>query len=286
MSADTQIKAIFDRWERLEGEKKAISDDLKELFSEAKHAGYDGKALRAAFNRKVKQDAATPEDAHFDAVVDVYLDALNGVARDARMHARENIGEFDPETGEFRNDGDRFGTVKHMREQIELARNERATSSRTPGAEPTGVTVVGTESGTVSNPVANVEEEATGAIAAASNDPASRTDEGGERQHSSTVGFADDCRTGGKEQSAAAAAPVGDAAADAHGIPEPDQPLTGGDHVALNPHAATRQAGGLVQKPPAKPLRPHCLRPENCGGYGSNHCFSCKKAATAGEVAA
>jgi uncharacterized protein (UPF0335 family) len=98
---DTQIKPMFERWERLEGEKKAISDDLKELFSEAKHAGYDSKALRAAFNRKVKQDAATPEDAHFDAVVDIYLDALNGSARDARMPARENIEEFDAETGEI-----------------------------------------------------------------------------------------------------------------------------------------------------------------------------------------
>lgn len=27
-----------------------------------------------------------------------------------------------------------------------------------------------------------------------------------------------------------------------------------------------------------KKLRPHCLRPHNCGGMGHNHCFSCNKA--------
>lgn len=67
MSADTQIKSYFQRWKRLEGEKKAISDDLKELFSEAKHAGYDSKALRAAFNRKLKQDAGPTADQQFDS---------------------------------------------------------------------------------------------------------------------------------------------------------------------------------------------------------------------------
>lgn len=30
-----------------------------------------------------------------------------------------------------------------------------------------------------------------------------------------------------------------------------------------------------------KPLRPHCQRPENCSGYGRNHCHECGKAADA-----
>jgi hypothetical protein len=136
------------------------------------------------------------------------------------------------------------------------------------------------------NPVANVEEEATGAIAAASSDPASRTDEGGERQHSSTVGFTGDCRTEGKEQSDASAASVGDADADAHGIPATDQPQAGGDHVEREPSAATHQAGpNLVSdlRPAAHPvllLRPNCKRAgeETCGGSGSKHCRECMAA--------
>lgn len=31
--------------------------------------------------------------------------------------------------------------------------------------------------------------------------------------------------------------------------------------------------------PPAKPMRPHCLKPEACAGYGSTHCGSCERAA-------
>lgn len=30
-----------------------------------------------------------------------------------------------------------------------------------------------------------------------------------------------------------------------------------------------------------KPLRPHCQRPDNCSGYGRNHCYDCGKAADA-----
>lgn len=34
-----------------------------------------------------------------------------------------------------------------------------------------------------------------------------------------------------------------------------------------------------------KPLRPHCLRPDNCGGYGKIHCHSCLAASDQVEVA-
>jgi hypothetical protein len=57
----------------------------------------------------------------------------------------------------------------------------------------------------------------------------------------------------------------------------------GGSHVTDGESAQPDKAGGLVCNPPAKPLRPHCLRPENCGGYGSKHCFSCNRAAKANE---
>ncbi len=59
----------------------------------------------------------------------------------------------------------------------------------------------------------------------------------------------------------------------------------GGRHVDGSAVRAdtSNTAGGTVSNPPAKPLRPHCLRPDNCGGYGSHECFSCKKAAKAHE---
>jgi uncharacterized protein (UPF0335 family) len=104
MSADGQIKSFFQRWENLEAEKKQTADALKDLFAEAKGFGYDTKALRAAFRLKVKEDFANSADAEFEAVVDTYINAINAPSvstRDARLRTRENIEEFDPETGEI-----------------------------------------------------------------------------------------------------------------------------------------------------------------------------------------
>ena len=44
--AKDQLKAIIERIERLEEEKKTISDDIRDVYAEAKGNGYDTKALR------------------------------------------------------------------------------------------------------------------------------------------------------------------------------------------------------------------------------------------------
>jgi len=41
-----RLKSFIDRIEKLEVEKKNLADDLKEVYSEAKSAGYETKALR------------------------------------------------------------------------------------------------------------------------------------------------------------------------------------------------------------------------------------------------
>ena len=41
-----KLKAFVERIERLEEEKKAISDDIKDIYAESKGNGYDVKALR------------------------------------------------------------------------------------------------------------------------------------------------------------------------------------------------------------------------------------------------
>jgi uncharacterized protein (UPF0335 family) len=74
--ADDLLRNGFERWQRLEGEKAAISEDLKELFGELKAQGLDGKALRAAF-RKVAKAGDTEADLH-DATVDLYVGSLLG----------------------------------------------------------------------------------------------------------------------------------------------------------------------------------------------------------------
>lgn len=74
------VRSIFERWRRLEEDKAAISDDLKELFQEAKSAGFDTKALRLAFREAVKAENETDRDRELAALVDLYLSALGGTS--------------------------------------------------------------------------------------------------------------------------------------------------------------------------------------------------------------
>jgi uncharacterized protein (UPF0335 family) len=74
--ADDILRNGFERWQRLEGEKQAISDDLKELFAELKSQGFDGKALRAAFRTVAK--ASDMDVQEHNAIVELYVDSLMG----------------------------------------------------------------------------------------------------------------------------------------------------------------------------------------------------------------
>jgi uncharacterized protein (UPF0335 family) len=71
--AKEQLKAIIERIERLEEEKKAISDDIKDVFAEAKGNGYDVKALRTIIRMR-KEDPN--ERAEQETILETYLQAL------------------------------------------------------------------------------------------------------------------------------------------------------------------------------------------------------------------
>jgi uncharacterized protein (UPF0335 family) len=71
--AKDQLKAFVERVERLEEEKKAIADDIKDVYAEAKGNGFDVKALRTIVRMR-KQD--TDERKEHEAILDVYLQAL------------------------------------------------------------------------------------------------------------------------------------------------------------------------------------------------------------------
>lgn len=72
LAAD-QLKAIIERIERLEEEKKAIADDIKDVYAEAKGNGYDVKALRTIIRLR-KQDA--DERHEQDTILEAYMHAL------------------------------------------------------------------------------------------------------------------------------------------------------------------------------------------------------------------
>jgi len=71
--AADQLKAIIERIERQEEEKKVISEDIRDIYAEAKGSGYDVKALRAIVRLR-KQDA--DQRAEQEAVIDAYMHAL------------------------------------------------------------------------------------------------------------------------------------------------------------------------------------------------------------------
>lgn len=83
--AQDKIASFFQRWQRLEDEKRAIAGDLKELFAEAKANGFDTKVMRAVFRDKV---ADQNERSEFEALYDIYASALGTGNANARV-ARE-----------------------------------------------------------------------------------------------------------------------------------------------------------------------------------------------------
>jgi uncharacterized protein (UPF0335 family) len=71
--AKDQLKAIIERIERLEEEKKTISDDIRDVYAEAKGNGFDVKALRTIVRLR-KQDAN--ERAEQETILETYMQAL------------------------------------------------------------------------------------------------------------------------------------------------------------------------------------------------------------------
>ncbi|HYA07344.1 MAG TPA: DUF2312 domain-containing protein [Xanthobacteraceae bacterium] len=71
--AKDQLKAFVERVERLEEEKKAIADDIRDVYAEAKGNGFDVKTLRVVVRLR-KQDAGERKEQ--EAILETYLHAL------------------------------------------------------------------------------------------------------------------------------------------------------------------------------------------------------------------
>ncbi len=72
-AAQGRLRTIIERIERLEEDKKAVMEDMKEVFAEAKGEGYDVKVLRKVIRMR-KQDKAKRQEE--EAILDLYLSAL------------------------------------------------------------------------------------------------------------------------------------------------------------------------------------------------------------------
>jgi len=71
--AKDQLKAIIERIERLEEEKKTLSDDIRDVYGEAKGNGFDVSALRTIVRLR-KQDPNERQES--ETIVETYMQAL------------------------------------------------------------------------------------------------------------------------------------------------------------------------------------------------------------------
>lgn len=84
-----QLNQLVARIERLEEEKKALADDIKEVYAEAKAHGFDIKILRQVIRLR-KMDKA--ELAEQESLLDLYMDAL-GMTVDTSPTALEEAAQ-------------------------------------------------------------------------------------------------------------------------------------------------------------------------------------------------
>lgn len=68
-----KLRSFIERIERLEGEKKGISDDIKDIYGEVKSEGYDAKIVRQIVRlRKMEKDARDEAD----MLLETYREAI------------------------------------------------------------------------------------------------------------------------------------------------------------------------------------------------------------------
>ncbi|HEV2595640.1 MAG TPA: DUF2312 domain-containing protein [Sphingomicrobium sp.] len=71
--AADQLRLFIERIERLEEEKKGISDDIKDVYAESKSNGYDTKTMRTIVRLRRMETHARQEA---DALLETYRQAL------------------------------------------------------------------------------------------------------------------------------------------------------------------------------------------------------------------
>lgn len=68
-----RLRSVIERVERLEEERKALAGDIKDIFSEAKSAGFDVKTLKEIIKLRKKEPSEIEEQ---ETLLDIYRRAL------------------------------------------------------------------------------------------------------------------------------------------------------------------------------------------------------------------
>lgn len=282
MSTEAEIKQFIDRVLRLKEEQDTLGEDIREVYAEAKGRGYDKTVLGNVVSHlrkldKVGRDAINEREAIFD----LYLTAYEtGGRAHAPARTRESIEEFpvdaklaatvanavqtkpgrkaliaavdimiereeqiDPDAGEITSPPE---TATEQRVNVP-SQHEGHKAQATVRNE--GVTVVGTESGTVINSETTPDPRP---LTAADGQP---------RIPSSSPGCVKNDRS----------PPVVGQGCESSGI------YTGSkEEQAVN----NFEPPAFLQSKPlktARDYRPHCQKPDACGASGLQHCYSCSK---------
>lgn len=75
-TAQSQLKSIIERVERLEVDKAEVAEQIKEVLSEAKGVGFDVKIIRKVIRLRKMDRAKRQEE---DAILDLYLSAIGEI---------------------------------------------------------------------------------------------------------------------------------------------------------------------------------------------------------------
>jgi len=70
------IRSYVERVEQLHGERRALGDDVRDVFAEAKGQGFDVAALKAVIQRRAKKAKDASAYQHHNAIVDEYEAAM------------------------------------------------------------------------------------------------------------------------------------------------------------------------------------------------------------------
>jgi uncharacterized protein (UPF0335 family) len=71
--AADRLRSLVERVERLEEERKALGNDIKDIYAEAKSAGFDVKVMRQLIRLRKQEPAEIEEQ---ESLLDVYRRAL------------------------------------------------------------------------------------------------------------------------------------------------------------------------------------------------------------------
>lgn len=270
-NAANQLCALVERIERLDEEAKALNDDRKEVYGEAKASGFDTKVLKKIVADRRRDTAERQE---FDAIYETYARALGmipdfedepktgmdvatrarpqGNPADAPAAAPKEITEeplLDKDSGaaaaseEISRDPDFDEVPDHDSETGEITDQPTANPFEGDDGHPYASEPAKPDESERSSDEVNTEAE-----------PAVLLRTGGEGLQENAVNPQD-----GNEPVSGEAAPV---------APPPAPVETFDDPVAV-----------ILR------LRPHCQNPTNCASYGRRHCQTCQvAAASAGLV--